>query len=99
MVDRVYFIMDVFNGDLDKTIHRLRNQPGIVLVDALEERPAVIAVAEAKDRKRLARVTVNALASVENMTANLSLMPTNQVQRKDVSCKPSNWGGGRELWT
>ena len=86
-MDRVYFIMDVVNGGMDKTIQRLRNQPGIVLVDAIEERPAVIAVAETKDRKRLARVTIKALASVENMTANLSLMPTNQLQREDVTCK------------
>jgi len=74
MVDRVYFLLDVGDGDLERAVATLRGQRGVIMADAVEERSSIIALVEAQDRQGLAQLAVQALASVEAMTEALPLM-------------------------
>jgi hypothetical protein len=75
MVDKVYFLLDIRDGNAERAVEILRQQRGVATADALEGRSSIIALVEAQDRLRLAQLTVQALASVEMMTENLSLLP------------------------
>ncbi len=75
MADRVYFLLDIGDGNVERAVETLRQQQGVIMVDALEERSSIIALVEAQDRQRLAQLAVEALSSVEMMTETLSLMP------------------------
>ncbi len=74
MADRVYFLLDIGDGNVERAVETLRQQRGVIMVDALEERSSIIALVEAQDRQRLAQLAVEALSSVEMMTETLSLM-------------------------
>ena len=86
MVDKVYFLLDIRGGNVGRVVITLRRQWGVVMVDALEERPSIIALVEAESRQRLAQLAVRALASVEMMTEALSLMP---VKADAIESSPS----------
>lgn len=75
MADRVYLMLDIRNENLEQAVRILKQQPGVTCVDPLEGRPSVIVMVEATDRGNLAKLAVEALASVEMETAALSLMP------------------------
>ena len=49
---------------------------GVRLLDVLEGPPDVIMMVQAHERRRLAELTVAALASVEDITEDLQLLPT-----------------------
>jgi hypothetical protein len=78
MADRVYFLLDIGDGKTEQAVATLRQQPGVIMADALEERASIIALVEAENRPRLAQLAVEVLASVETMIENLSLMPVKE---------------------
>ena len=51
---RVYVLLDIIAGKSGGVVRTLRRQPGVVLVDELEDQPRVIMVVEADDRQKLA---------------------------------------------
>jgi len=75
MDDRVYILLDVVDGKAEQATEVLREKPGVVMVDALEGPPDVIIVVEAVERQQLAKLTIQALASVETMTEHVCLLP------------------------
>ncbi len=75
MSARVYVLLDTVNGKSGQVTHVLRRKPGVVLAEPLEGSPDVIMVIEAPRREKLARLTNEALASVELLTENLQLLP------------------------
>lgn len=62
----------------------------------LDGSPNVIMMVQARDRQRLAKLTVAALASVENMTEGLQLQPTRDERDMSVFTKPSCSGGNKQ---
>ena len=76
MSERVYILLDIVGGKAEQVAKVLQDKPGIVIADLLEGPPDVIMVVEASDRQKLAELTVQALAVVENMTENFRLLPT-----------------------
>ena len=76
MGDRAYILLDIADGKAKQAIKVLRESPGVLMVDALEGPPDVIIVMEALERQQLAKLAVQALASVETMTDHVSVLPT-----------------------
>jgi len=76
MDDRVYILLDIVDRKAEQVTKVLRGNPGVVMVDALEGSPDVIIVMEAVERQQLAKLTIQALASVETMTEHICLLPT-----------------------
>ena len=75
MSSKVYVLLDIENSQSEQAIRTLRGMPGVVIADALEERPDVIMLIEASEREKLAELTVGALQSVESVTEEVQLLP------------------------
>ena len=80
MFVRAYILLDIEDGKSEEAAQVLRGKPGVVLADPLEGPPDVIVLVEAPDRKKLAELTVRALAEVESMTEGLQLLPAQDGQ-------------------
>ena len=76
MHDRVYIMLDVVDGKAKQATEVLQESPGVLIVDVLEGSPDVIIVMEARNREQLAKLTVQALGSVEMLTEQVCLLPT-----------------------
>lgn len=72
---RVYVLIDAVEGKTKKVAEILCDQPGITAVDCVEGPPDIIVMAEAGDRETMARLTVQALATVENLTNDIRFLP------------------------
>ncbi len=75
MSARVYILLDVVAGTSGQVTEALRGKPGVVMADPLEGPPDVILVLEAPKRRKLAELTIQALASVEIVTEGMRLLP------------------------
>ena len=76
MGDRAYILLDIVDGKAEQALEFLRKSPGVVMADALEGPPDVITVMEAPERQQLAKLTIQALAAVETITDQVSVLPT-----------------------
>ena len=76
MSERVYVLLSVVGGQSEEVARTLRSKCGVLATDVLEGPPDVMMVVEARGRQQLARLMSSALASVENMTANMQVLPT-----------------------
>lgn len=75
MDKRVYVLMNTLNGDSGEITRILMCKPGVIAVDALEGPPDMIMTVEAADRTELARLAVEAIASVEGIAETVQLLP------------------------
>lgn len=73
---KVYVLLRVKENKSEQAIQALQNKVGVRLLDMLEGPPDIIMMVQAPDRRRLAELTVAALASVEDITEDLQLLPT-----------------------
>lgn len=73
---RVYVLLEVDGGNIWQTAAALRTKSGVRMVDVLEDLPNLIMVVEASERQSLAKLTMKALADVENLTGKLDLWLT-----------------------
>jgi hypothetical protein len=76
MVNRLYILLDIVDGKADKATKIVRKSPGVVIADALEGPPDVVIVLEAAKRRHLAKLAMQVLASVESLTENVCLLPS-----------------------
>lgn len=75
MSPRVYVLLDIIAGKSDRVTQTLRNKPGVILADELEEQSRIIMVVQADDREKLAKLTIQAIDSVESITDGIQLLP------------------------
>jgi len=75
MSARAYVLLDIADGKPERVAQVLRGKPGVVMADRLEGPPDVMVVLEASQRLRLAKLTVQALASVETVIKEVQLLP------------------------
>jgi len=75
MDDKVYILLDIVDGKTEQVTQVLQGSPGVVMVDALEGPPDVIIVIEAAEREQLAKLTIQAIASVETAIEHVHLLP------------------------
>lgn len=73
--DRVYVILEVLEGKSSQVVKVLRGKRGVIMADVLESSGNVMMVAEASERQWLAKLTIQALISVEAMTSEIQLLP------------------------
>ena len=73
---KVYVLLRVKESKSEQAVKTLRGKAGVRLLDVLEGPPDVIMMVQARERRRLAELTVAALASVEDITEDLQLLPT-----------------------
>ena len=76
MSAKAYVLLNVVHEKQEQVVRALRGKPGVLMVDVVEGPPDVVVVLGARDCQRLAKLTVQALASVETMTEGLQLLPT-----------------------
>jgi hypothetical protein len=74
-VNRAYVIVNVQQGTTEQVAITLSNRDGVIMVDILEDKPDIIMVVQAKNRQKLAELTIQAVTSVERFTEGLQLMP------------------------
>ena len=79
---RAYVLIQSTGNSRDRVIKILKQQKGVVAADAVEGPPDVVLVIEAPDRPTLASVLMKAMASVEDMTEGLQLLPTQARERR-----------------
>ena len=74
MSDRVCLLLNVAEGQAKQVGGKLKRVADIRIVDVIEGQPDVIAVAEAPERYRLVELTMQVIASVENMIEDLKFL-------------------------
>ena len=80
---RVYVLLDIVKGRSGSVVSILRSKPGVVMADIVEPQSDVIMVVEAEGRERLAELTTKALASIEQATVDVHLMPAEPTRNKN----------------
>jgi len=75
MCVKAYVLIDVNNGKSEQVAKTLRNKPGVVAVDNVEGPPDVIIMIRAGERQELAKLTIDALLSVEGLTESVRCLP------------------------
>jgi hypothetical protein len=94
---RVYILLDVAEGKSAEAAQSLCDRPGVVKADLLEGSPDILVICEAFSRQKLAKLAVGALAAVEQVTENVSLLPVRSNSAKAEKLKLSGHRkGGRE---
>jgi hypothetical protein len=73
---RAYVLLHSAENHRRQAVKILQRQAGVVAADLVEGPPDIVLIIEANDRQELATVLVKAMASVENMTDGLELLPT-----------------------
>lgn len=89
MNSRVYVLIDTVEGKAKQVAKILRRQPGITVVDCVEGSPDIVMIAEAEEQQTIARFTVQALASVENLTTDIRFLPVSNGAKCHLHRKPS----------
>ena len=85
MSAKAYVLLNVVH-EKQQVVRALRGKPGVLMVDVVEGPPDVVVVLGARGRQRLAKLTIEALASVETMTEGLQLLPTrDRLNARNVS--------------
>ncbi len=74
-MNRAYVLFNTLSGNIEEVAKILQQKTGVIMVDIIEDQPAVIIVVQAHSRKRLAELTVKAVASVESITDEVQLLP------------------------
>ena len=68
MNDKACILLDIVDGKAAQVVQFLQGSPGVFIADAVEGPPDVIIVMEMPNREQLAKMTNQAIASVETMT-------------------------------
>ena len=85
MSTRVYVMIDTVKGKAKQVGEILYGQPGITMVDCVEGPPDIVMMAEAEDQQAMAHLTVQALATVENLTNDIRFLPVSSRATRSFS--------------
>jgi len=88
-MDRVYVILNIMDGKHSEAVQSLQATPGVRWVDVLEGQWDVITAIEASSRPRLAQLLVRAISSVETITEDIQLLPTNNGPSAQSTVEPA----------
>ena len=75
MSARAYVLLDIADGKPERIAKVLRGKLGVAMADPLEGPTDLMVVLEASQQLRLAKLTVQALASVETVIKEVQLLP------------------------
>lgn len=86
MKTKTYVLLKTRNGNSNSAAAIVRSQPGVVMVEQVEGQADIIFAVQASSRKRLAELTVQAIAAVETAADDIQLLP---VKGERPSAKPA----------
>ncbi|MDP2730385.1 MAG: helix-turn-helix domain-containing protein [Dehalococcoidales bacterium] len=75
MKAKAYALLRVKNTDLEQAAAIVERQPGVMMIDQLEGFADLIFAVQAPDRESLARLMEQAIATVEDFTEEVELLP------------------------
>jgi len=78
MNDKACILLDIVDGKAAQVVQFLQGSPGVFIADAVEGPPDVIIVMEVPNQEQLAKLTNQAIASVETMTEHIHLIPARE---------------------
>ncbi len=81
MTAKVYLLLEIKDGHGGWAVEVLRRQAGVTVADLLDGPPDIIAIVQAGNRQTLARLAVQALGSVEDVTEEMQLLPSAATER------------------
>lgn len=87
MKAKAYVLLDIKNSKVQEAAYTLRNMRGVRIVDLLEGSPNMVVVVQARSRQQLADLTNKAIASVESITQDIQLLPTQNGYENDENKK------------
>ena len=93
MSHRVYLLLDIADGKSEEVAQSLCNKQGVAKADLLEGPPDLIVLCEVSSQQKLAKLTVGVLASIDNVTENVCLLP---VKSKSVDTDPRKLANQRQ---
>ena len=71
---KAFVIMDSPTEKTANMVRTLRKKPGVVSVDRIEDSPQLIVVVEARERRKLAELTVQAISAADSMVTIMQLL-------------------------
>ena len=72
---KTYVLLKASDGDLEQALGIIQHQPGVVMAEPVEGIADIIFAVQATDRESLAKLAVQAIAAVENVTEEIELLP------------------------
>jgi len=84
MAAKAYVLIEVTQGKVAQVVTMLQGKPGVTSVEPLEGPPDVLMVTGAAERGELAKLTIDALLSIECLTEDIRILP---VSDGDNICK------------
>lgn len=75
MKTKVYILINLRGGEPSEVARRLRGLMGVKSVEVLDGSPEIMMTVEARGRQKLARLSISALESVEDMVESVKLLP------------------------
>lgn len=75
MNTRAYVLIDSAEGKAQKVLTALHGKPEITSVNYVEGAPDIIVMVEAENNRILAKLTIQALLSIENLTNDTQILP------------------------
>ena len=77
-MEKVYIFVNVRKGMANQVMQALQGKAGVLNIDPVEDRTDIIVQLQATTRQKLAELTIQSMASVENMIDGIQLMPVQQ---------------------
>ena len=74
MAARAFVLLSANDGDLEKMAQTLRQQIGVKMVDILEKPYGAIVLFEAPERRKMADLTIQALAAVQDLITEVQVL-------------------------
>jgi hypothetical protein len=85
MSNRVYLLLNITEGKSEEALRALRGKSGVVVADLLEDNLGILVMLQATNRPKLAKLTVESISAIEQITENVSLLPTRRINKNNKS--------------
>lgn len=85
MKTKVYILLSIRDEKSSEIARKLRGQMGVKTVEILDGSPEIMVTVETTGRQKLARLSISALESVEDMVTSVKLLPVQEVSAVPVA--------------
>jgi hypothetical protein len=75
MCARIYITLDSINHKPEQVLQAVRGRKGVVIADRLDGNPDVLIALEARDRRKLWKLTTETLGHLENIVDEVNVLP------------------------
>jgi hypothetical protein len=89
MSAKVYIFINTEEGKSWQVVKMLRGNADVERVEVLEGPPDIIVAMEARGRQKLARLVIQALTAIENLTGDTQVLPVKKTYTSHRFDKPT----------